>query len=155
MLKEPFNEIEIEQARQLASLTLQMEKLCQFKEQFFASKFDLTPSEFRCLKVIKDNSGITTKDLAKIMELTPGRITHLLNSLEVKNMVLRDIEKEDRRVIQVSLNDETSAFVDNVIEEYANLHVDLLRLLPQSRRVEILDHMKFFFLALKEWKVNK
>jgi DNA-binding MarR family transcriptional regulator len=151
MDKEPFNVFELEQARLMANLTLQMEKFCQVKENFFASKFNLTPAEFRCLRAIKDSPKVTTKELAKTMKLSPGRITHLLNSLEIKNLVFRDIDRSDRRSIQVTLTDDAVIFIDRVISEYSELHVQILRYLPKSKRIEILNNMKFFFMALKDW----
>jgi DNA-binding MarR family transcriptional regulator len=85
------------------------------------------------------------------MKLSPGRITHLLNSLEIKNLVFRDIDRSDRRSIQVTLTDDAVIFIDRVISEYSELHVQILRYLPKSKRIEILNNMKFFFMALKDW----
>jgi len=151
MKNEKTGVFETEQAKLMANLTLQMEKFCQVKEHFFASKFNLTPAEFRCLRYIKDNTIMTTKELAKQMKLTPGRITHLLNSLEKKKLIDRTIDANDRRSIQVTLTPEAVDFINNVIKEYSNLHEEILKYLPNEKRVEILNNMKFFFVALKDW----
>lgn len=143
--------IETEQAKLMANLTLQMEKFCQIKENFFASKFNLTPTEFRCLRAIKEAQVVTTKELSKTMNLSPGRITHLLNSLDNKKLVNRDIDKLDRRSIKVTLTASAVTFIDNVIKEYQNLHEQILRFLPESERTQILNNMKYFFIALKDW----
>lgn len=94
---------------------------------------------------------MTTKELAKQMKLTPGRITHLLNSLEKKKLIDRTIDANDRRSIQVTLTPEAVDFINNVIKEYSNLHEEILKYLPNEKRVEILNNMKFFFVALKDW----
>ena len=139
------------QAKMMAYITLQMEKFYQVKEHFFASKFNLTPTEFRCMRFINDEVVINTKTLAKQMRLTPGRITHLLNSLERKRLLTRTIDKKDRRSIQVRLTFEAIAYIDKIIDEYIKLHEEILKYLPEERKPEIINNMKFFFTALIQW----
>lgn len=151
MANEPINTIEKEQAKLIANLTLQMEKFCQIKENFFASKFNLTPTEFRCLRAIKEAEVVTSKELSKTMNLSPGRITHLLNSLDNKQLINREIYKQDRRSIKVTLTETAVSFIDNIINEYQKLHEQILKFLPESERAQILTNIKYFFIALKDW----
>lgn len=151
MGNEPINTIEKEQAKLIANLTLQMEKFCQIKENFFASKFNLTPTEFRCLRAIKEAEVVTSKELSKTMNLSPGRITHLLNSLDNKQLINREIYKQDRRSIKVTLTETAVSFIDNIINEYQKLHEQILKFLPESERAQILTNIKYFFIALKDW----
>jgi len=139
------------QAKMMAYITLQMEKFCQIKEHFFASKYNLTTTEFRCIRFINDEVVVNTKTLAKQMRLTPGRITHLLNSLENKRLLTRKIDKKDRRCIQVRLTFEAISYIDKIIEEYIQLNEEILKYLPENKRTEIIKNMKFFFKALMEW----
>ena len=139
----------------LANLTLQLEKFCQIKEYFFANKFNLTPAEFRCLRFIRDNNLINTKELARLMKLTPGRITHLLNALERKNLIDRAIDKSDRRSIQVTLTEHTGEFLKKIINEYTKLHEEILKYLPTDKRDEIMNNMNYFFMALRDWAGDK
>ncbi|TAL70755.1 MAG: MarR family transcriptional regulator [Bacteroidetes bacterium] len=143
---------QIEQARMMANLTIQLEKFCQIKDQFFSSKFKLTPAEFRCLRIIKENDAVSTKQLAKQMKLTPGRITHLLNSLEFKNLISRQIDKNDRRGIQTFITPDAVNFIDNVIKEYTKLHEEILDYLPKDKRETILDNVVLFFNAMQKWE---
>jgi DNA-binding MarR family transcriptional regulator len=143
-----------EQAKLLANLTLQMEKFCQVKESFFATKFNLTPVEFKCLRLIRDNILVTTKILAQQMQLTPGRITHLLNSLESKNMVIRKMDLNDRRSTLISLTQKAETFLNDIIEEYITLHEEILKHIPTTKRVEVMNNMKYFFMAFKDWAIE-
>jgi len=141
-----------EQAKMMANLTIQLEKFCHIKDQFFSSKFKLTPAEFRCLRIIKENEAVSTKALAKQMKLTPGRITHLLNSLEFKNLILRQIDKNDRRGIQTYITSDAINFIEKVIHEYTKLHEEILDYLPKDKRNEILKNVVLFFDAMKKWE---
>ncbi len=143
---------QIEQARMMANLTIQLEKFCQIKDRFFNSKFKLTPAEFRCLRIIKENEAVSTKTLAKQMKLTPGRITHLLNSLEFKNLISRQIDKNDRRGIQTFITPDAFSFIDKVINEYTKLHEEILEYLPKDKRESILENVVLFFDAMKKWE---
>lgn len=138
-------------AKMMAYFTLQMEKFCQIKEHFFASKFNLTATEFRCLRFINDEVIVNTKSLAHLMRLTPGRITHLLNSLEKKKLLTRNIDKKDRRSIEVRLTTEAISYIDDIIKEYIVLNEEILKFLPEEKRPEIILNLKLFFKALMEW----
>src|SRR3989339_707932 len=113
-------------------------------------------SEFRCLRIIKENEAISTKTLAKQMKLTPGRITHLLNSLEFKNLISRQIDKNDRRGIQTYITPDAISFIDKVINEYTKLHEEILEYLPDGKRDEILENVAIFFdlwINYEYWKI--
>ncbi|MBI5325789.1 MAG: MarR family transcriptional regulator [Ignavibacteriae bacterium] len=152
MSEKKISAIQNEQARMMANLTIQLEKFCQIKDQFFSSKFKLTPAEFRCLRIIKENNAVSTKALAQQMKLTPGRITHLLNSLEFKNLISRQIDKNDRRGIQTYITPDAVSFIDNVIKEYTKLHEEILEYLPKEKRDVILENVVLFFDAMQKWE---
>ena len=142
---------ETEQAELMAKLTLQIEKFCQEKERFFAKKFNLTPMEFRCLRLIDDNIMVSSKMLVKSLKLSPGRISHLTESLEKKGLVTREIDANDRRFVTITLTDKAGDFMKKLKREYINLHRGILNYLPKDKRVEIFNNLEFFFLALKDW----
>ncbi len=149
-----FSEVnfnEEDKAKLMAALTFQMEKFCQIKENFFSAQRELTPTEFRCMRYLRNNTILNTKELAIHMNLSQGRITHLLNSLENKSFIVREPDKKDRRVIKVTLANGAKEFMDKVIAEYIGLHEEILNFLPEKNREEILYNMKFFFEALRKW----
>lgn len=140
-----------EKARQLAVLTLQLEKYSQVKEQYFADKFDITPAEFRCLRFIYDAQLISTKRLSQQMKLTAGRITHLLNSLQNKDLLTRTIAPIDRRGIDVRLTSKAIKDMDIVIEEYARIQEDIFKVMPSIDRDDATDILYQYFSHLKDW----
>ena len=81
-------EVETNLAELMADLTCDLAKTCSEKENYFASMFNLTPAEFKCLRLFKHEKSISVKELGKMMDLTPGRITHITSSLEKKNFIL-------------------------------------------------------------------
>jgi len=144
-------QFEKEQAILMANLTFQMEKFCRLKESFFASKFNLTPVEFRCLRIINENLEVPSKTLVKTMHLSPGRITHLVDSLEKKGLVSRKMDPNDRRSILVRLTDDALVFLGKIQDEYIQLHEEILQYLPKGKRVEIFNNLEYLFMAMKDW----
>jgi DNA-binding MarR family transcriptional regulator len=115
-----------EYARNIAKLTFDMEKLCRTKEVIFCDSINLTPTEFRCLRYMLKQDFSQVKDLAQDMNLTPSRITNLLNSLETKGYVSRVISNDDRRIIKVTLTPLGDDFAKNIQKQYVKFHEDIL-----------------------------
>jgi len=67
-------------AQNIATLTMDMEKVCRSKETYFCNKIDITPVEFKCLRYLLSNTFPQVKELASHMSLTAARVTNLLNS---------------------------------------------------------------------------
>jgi len=123
-----------DQITEMLELILQLKKVCQFKEQYFASLYNLKTVELRCIQCFESYNSVSIKELSKSMELTPGRITHILTSLEKKKLITREINKDDRRGINVCLTNKAIPFVINLKKDYAKFHEKLLRNIPEEKR---------------------
>lgn len=154
MEKSEKKNIEKEQAGFLAELSLKVEKFCQIKEKFFADRFNLTPAEIRCLNYIKNNIIVTTKTIAKEMNLSTGRITHLLNVLGANGLINRQVDDMDRRSVLISLTGKAKELFEKIFDEYLDLHVKILSYLPSNRRTIILKDLEYYFDALSQWEAD-
>jgi len=73
----------------VAELICELTRNCNIKEEYFASSFNLSPTEVRLLKLFVLSPTYKIKELQSLLNLTPGRITHILTSLEAKKLILR------------------------------------------------------------------
>ena len=155
-MKKSTNKVSAE-ANETALLTLQMEKFCHLKDSYISQKYNVTPVEFRLLRFLLKEVTSTTKAMSKIMELSPGRITHLLNSLDSKKMIVREIDRKDRRSMKVSLTAEANVTVEKMISGYVKIHEEIFELVPTAQRNEVFKSMLLFFDAMKKWldKLNQ
>jgi len=149
----PKNEVE-SSAEIMARLTCDLGRTCTNKEHFFAAKYDLTPAEFRCLRLFKTRPSMSIKRIAIQMNLTPGRITHILTSLEAKKYIERKVDEKDKRNIIVHLTNSSQPFLKVVNENHIKLHEEILRNIPEDKREFILDSMEDLIKALKTWTDN-
>ena len=69
------------------------------------------------LSFLYDNHDATPKELAKVMQVSPARITVILGSLECKHMVRRVLDGMDRRRMHVQLTDDGAAAVERMRQE--------------------------------------
>lgn len=144
----------VSNAEQMANLTCELARTCTNKEHFFAAKYDLTPAEFRCLRLFRDSPSIAIKSIAIQMKLTPGRITHILTSLEEKKYIERKIDQKDKRNVIVHLTESSKPFLKVVNDNHVKLHEDILQKLPDDKREFILESMEEVLKALKTWSDN-
>lgn len=142
-------------ANDISKLTFEMEKVCRTKEVFFCDSINITPVEFRCLRYLLKANFAQLKVLASDMDLTPSRVTSLLNSLEKKGYIIREIDKEDRRIIKVALTSIGRDFAKNVQDKYVKFHEDILSSIDDENKLEnMLFSLKNFQITLETF-LNK
>lgn len=144
-----------DQAEELARLTFLLARVCEEKEQYFTHFFDLTNAEFRCMRFLKDTTYLSVKELAKLMELTPGRITHIITSLENKNYIVREIDTKDRRNIKICLTENAIPFMNKVTKKHIELHEKVMFNIPEATRESVLYAIKELLQSMSVWSKSK
>ena len=140
-----------QQAEKMAKLTCELARSCQAKENYFASIFNLTPAEFKCLRLFTDNNVLSIKEIIYHLEITPGRITHILTSLEAKDYIKRRIDPTDKRNVQVFLTEKSEPFIKELNESHVKLHEDILENIEVDKRETVIDAMQEVITALHQW----
>ncbi|HRI48208.1 MAG TPA: MarR family transcriptional regulator, partial [Ignavibacteriaceae bacterium] len=115
-------------------------RTCNISEEYFATSFNITPAEFRLLKIFFFTETISIKELCAKLNLTPGRITQIITKLETKKFVTRTIDKADKRNIFVSLTPKSKPFVSNLYQSHININLNLLKQLDLDKR-EVIAHL--------------
>ena len=144
-----------EHTESLLELILQLVKFCQAKEQYFANRHNLTTVELRCLQHFKTSHCASVKELSQGMELTSGRITHIITSLEKKKLVTREIDENDRRGINVCLTKKAIPFTQVLNKNYIDLHEKILENIHIEERKSIIKALEELVRAFTVWNENK
>jgi len=133
-----------------------MEKVCRAKESYFCNKINITPVELKCLRYLLDNDFPQVKELASNMCLTAARVTNLLNSLEEKEYVKREISNLDRRVIKAYLTPKGKEFALSLQDEYINYHREIIASMSKEQDLkQLLDTINTFKKTLEQFLKNK
>ncbi len=135
----------------MSQLTCELGRVCTKKQQYFAEIFNLTPAEFRCLRLFRERTSLSIKRIAIHMDLTPGRITHILTSLEKKGYIKRKVDQKDKRNIIVHLTKSSRPFLKVVNENHIKLHEGILKKIPKDKRDIIIESMESLIKVLSTW----
>ena len=139
----------------VAELICELTRNCNIKEEYFASSFNLSPTEVRLLKLFVLSPNYTIKELRELLNLTPGRITHILTSLEAKKLISRNSDPKDKRAILVSLLPKANPLITNLNKNYHELHNRILRNVKEDEMKNILSSLEILVDVFKEWVEQK
>jgi len=139
----------------IAELICELTRNCNIKEEYFASSFNLSPTEVRLLKLFVLSPTYTIKEIRDLLKLTPGRITHILTSLEAKKLVSRNSDSKDKRIIIVSLLPKANPLITNLNKNYHELHNRILKNVKEEEMKKILSSLEILVGVFKEWVDQK
>lgn len=139
----------------IAELICELTRNCNIKEEYFASSFNLSPTEVRFLKLFAVSPFYTIKELRDLLKLTPGRITHILTTLEEKKLVSRTQDSNDKRVILVKLLPKANPLITNLHQNYHDLHTKILQNVKPEELEQILSSLEILVDVFKKWVDHK
>jgi len=141
-------------ASKLAELTFNLLEDCHQKEMRLAEQHGLTPSEFRCLRLFNLGEVVNNKDLATRLNLSPGRLTRIINGLVEKGYMHREIAEADRRNMKVTLSEKGECMVGQLNEAYIRIHEEILADIEINLHEGLIYGMSQLLSALRKW-INK
>jgi DNA-binding MarR family transcriptional regulator len=68
-------------------------------DDFYAALADLdtTPTRFTLMLLIRENPGIRSVDLARVLGVARSGMVRLIDELEQRELIAREVDKKDRR----------------------------------------------------------
>jgi DNA-binding MarR family transcriptional regulator len=107
------------------------------------SEFILRPPQVRMLFFIaRQNEEVALKDLAEMLDVTPGAVTQVVDGLVDMNLVRREEDVKDRRIIRIKLTELARSKLEEFREGYlasANQVFDILSDAEIKELVRLLD----------------
>lgn len=144
------------QAKEMAELTCKLSRACNRKETSFAALFQLTPTELRCLRMFSKKSTVSIKEMIDELEISAGRVTHILTSLEKKDYIVRRVDENDKRNHLVDLTPESRKFINQLTKKHVQLHQNILDNISNEKKIVITQVMSELIGALDEWsEINR
>lgn len=96
------------------------------------------------------DSEILAGQIAKTLDLSPSRITNILNSLERKELICKNIDREDKRRVYISLTEKGRAFIRDKREETLTKYENIFRRIGLEDTREYLRILKKFAAVMEE-----
>ncbi len=111
----------------------------------FLDELDLTYTQYITMMVMWENEKVNVKELGELLYLDSGTLTPVLKKLEQKKFIDRSRDKDDERVLNVTLTDSGRELKDKALdvpkkmgaclrlteEEVASLHEMLDKMLRE------------------------
>lgn len=138
-------------AGQLAELTFNLLEGCHEKETRLAKSHNLTPAEFRFLRLFGLTEKLANKDIAERMHLSPSRLSRVLDGLVKKGYMVRQIDPNDRRNMQISFSKKGVAVVEKLNVDYLRIHEEILANIEQDQHKNLIRGMSQLLTALNKW----
>jgi len=138
-------------AEQLANLTFSLLANCQEKEIRLAEIHSLTQAEFRCLRLFGADENINNKKIAERMNLSPSRLTRIIDGLVNKEYILREIDPNDRRNMRVCLSRKGQLLVQQLNKAYIEIHREILQDIEVEQHKPLIAAMTQLLSALEKW----
>jgi DNA-binding MarR family transcriptional regulator len=144
------------QAVEMSELTCRLSRACNKKESSFAALFNLTPTELKCLRMFAKKPTVSIKEMIDELEISAGRVTHILTSLEDKKYIVRRIDNQDKRNHLVDLTPESKKFINQLTKRHIELHQNILNNFEEDKQELVAKIMKELIDALEKWSdLNK
>jgi DNA-binding MarR family transcriptional regulator len=76
--------------------------------------WDVTPSQFRALRVLHDHEALRLTDLSERLHIAPRSATEVVDALEDRGLVERRADPGDRRATLVQLTEHGTSILDAI-----------------------------------------
>lgn len=144
-------EEELKKAEMLGALICSLTRSCNIREEYFAASFNLSPAEVKLLKLFAFHKTLTIKEICAMLQLTPGRITHILTSLEEKKLLLRSTDPADKRNIIVSPAPKCAPFINNLHVSYHDLYKRVLDSVSPEDQEKLFQSLQTLDEIFSKW----
>ena len=138
-------------AEKLANLTFSLLANCQEKEVRLAETHGLTQAEFRCLRLFGADESLNNKQIAERMNLSPSRLTRIIDGLVKKEYISREINPNDRRNMIVELSRRGHSLVNQLNKDYVTVHREILDDIEPDQHQPLIMAMNQLLVALERW----
>jgi DNA-binding MarR family transcriptional regulator len=77
--------------------------------------FDIAPEQFGTLRIISEDGQITQSEIAEILAKRKPTVSRALDALEKKGLIVRESDRDDRRIKPIRLTDKGQEVLDRVV----------------------------------------
>lgn len=145
-----MNENEIKNVTQNMFSFLRIIKSKLFRPLETAIKCNVSPLQFHILGMLNEKTSMTMTELANDMLISKQQLTPMIDKLIDGNFVVRENDKDDRRIIKISLTDEGR----ELLQAQTNEVLDILRKKFESVNSEELKKLDAAFKQIYDIMVK-
>ena len=138
-------------AEHLANLTFSLLAGCQEKEAWLAEQHGLFQAEFKCLRQFGSKESLNNTQISKRMNLSPSRLTRIIDGLVQKGYMQREIDPNDRRNMIVTLSRRGKIFTNKLNKAFIEVHEEILQDIEATQHEPLIIAMEHLLSAIEKW----
>ncbi len=138
-------------ADRLANLTFSLLARCQEKEAWLAEQHRLFQAELKCLRLFGPKESLNNTQISKRMNLSPSRLTRIIDGLVLKGYMKREVDQKDRRNMRVFLSRRGKLLTNKLNQAFIDIHYEILKDINVSQHQSLITAMEHFLVALEKW----
>lgn len=96
--------------------------------------YDVTPVQYGVLYYLWETDIHTPREIADKLQLENSTISGVLERMEKKDLIERQVSKKDRRYIEVVLTDKGASLKDNVLRTVEQFNDDVMIVLSPEEQ---------------------
>ena len=108
---------------------------CSF-DKFFGG---FNKGELGALGFLSKNKEVNSKDLSEFLEVSTARVASILNSLESKNLIVRENDTDDKRKTLVNITDDGEKLTQEMKDEISKRIKYVVKEIGVDKFEEYLD----------------
>lgn len=141
---------EVKQSLKLFIVLSRAHKAINEMTNHFIQEQGLNPTEFAVLELLYHKGQQPLQHIGQKILLASGSITYVVNKLEKRGYLHRNLCASDRRVTYAQITDEGRAFMDRVFPMHEqNLH-ELVSVLSNEEKEQAITLLKKLGLSLRD-----
>lgn len=96
---------------------------------------------FISMNIKDDSPGLMVSEISGKLNVTSPTVTHHINNLEARQLVERQPDPNDRRVVRIRLSDKGKQFIQRINEARLMMFVDLVKHLGEEESLHLVALM--------------
>lgn len=138
-------------AKQLATITFHLLARYQEHNTRLALERGLTESEFRCLRLIGFDKGLSNQKIAARMNLSESRLTRIIDGLVEKGYITRGSDRNDWRRLNLTLSRKGKLFAHKLEKLNDDIHLKILNDIKISEHKPLISVLENLYSATEKW----
>lgn len=92
---------------------------------------------------------ISLVDLASLLGLDKSTLSRTINNLVESDLVIRDLDKENRRYVSIQLTEEGSSVFRNIEESMDKYYKSIFESIPENKRSQVIESLQLLKEAVE------
>ncbi len=115
----------------------------------------LNTSEFGTLELLYNRGAQPMQSMASRLLMAPSSLTYVIDQLEIKGMIKRTQDEQDKRIILVEMTEKGRTFFDNIFPKHVETLIHMYDQLTEDELMLVISSLKKIGYRAKEIKGDK